>query len=146
MSERIGLSIAASVFSCAVGLAQTSPEVSNGAISQSGLNAMAALMREKANRSPEEAKVQSNLLHAMRAIAARRSGQASAVMPFIDSFIDAEAAPDGTVPIPVRAVVSDMLVDFVRGLGATNLAAFPSFDAITARMPIDNLVPVCASR
>jgi hypothetical protein len=56
-------------------------------IAQEGLNQIAAMIAEKRSRTPEEAKLDSNLLFGMRAVVARRTRQIKPQPLFVDAFV-----------------------------------------------------------
>ena len=65
-------------------------------------------------------------------------------LPFVDAFIAAEVAPDQTVQVNIRATVSEDLTNFIQSLGGREVAAFPRFDTVTARLPLDALLTLAA--
>jgi hypothetical protein len=48
------------------------------------------------------------------------------------------------VQVTIRATVSDDLTAFIRSLGASEVAVFPRFDTVTARLPLDALLTLAA--
>lgn len=111
-------------------------------ISETGMAKIAEIMAEKARRTPTENKLDSNLLYGMRAMAARRAGLAQTEAPYVASFIDGNVASDGTVEVTIRAAVSDDLLSALTAAGAQDVASFPQFDTITARLPIVELMVI----
>ncbi len=103
-----------------------------------------ALIREKQARTPTEQKLDSNLLSAARMVARRAAGDTRPAPAFVDAFIAEEVAPDRTVHVTIRAIVSDDLTAYIRSLGASEVAVFARFDTVTARLPLDALLTLAA--
>ena len=103
-----------------------------------------ALIQEKRARTPAEQKLDSSLLQAARTVARRAAGDTRPALPFVDSFIAEEVAPDRTVHVTIRATVSDDLTAYIRSLGASEVAVFARFDTVTARLPLDALLTLAA--
>jgi len=103
-----------------------------------------AMIQDKQARTPTEQKLDSNLLNAVRANASRAAGDTRPALPFVDAFIAQEVAPDQTVHVNIRATVSEDLTNFIQSLGGREVAAFPRFDTVTARLPLDALLTLAA--
>ncbi|MEO8135513.1 MAG: hypothetical protein ABI831_16230 [Betaproteobacteria bacterium] len=127
-----------------VGMAQKAPETRDQltAIPKAGLDAIAANLREKQNRTLEEKKLDSRLLHGMRAVVARQAGQANPLPPYVDEFLSANVRADNAVNVTIRATVADDLLAALEIAGGQELASFPQFDSVTVRLPITSLLAV----
>ena len=90
-----------------------------------------AAMTEKAQRTPAQRKVSSQLLHAARiARGDELAGGAAARLTAV------EVAADGTVAVDVRADVTPDLLARIDALGGTVLNSVPRYRAVRARLPL----------
>lgn len=96
----------------------------------------AAIAAEKANRTPAERKVESNLLYAVREQAGRPAVPGA---PALRSQLPVEAE---LVEVDVDARIGADLLDAVEALGGEVVSAHERFDALRARLPIDAVVPL----
>lgn len=96
----------------------------------------AAIAAEKANRTPSERKLESNLLYAVREQAGR---PAVAGAPALRSQLPVTA---DLVEVDVEARIDDALLDVVGALGGEVVSAHERFDALRARLPIDAVLPL----
>ena len=94
-------------------------------LSGAALSQMAALISDKRSRSPEEQKLDSNLLYAMRAVTQRLSANVIPRPAFVDNFIAENVGPDNTVAINVRAKVTENLLATLTNAGAQDLLHSP---------------------
>jgi Subtilase family/Fibronectin type III domain len=114
-------------------------QLSSNAMSQIG-----SLLSEKRSRTPVEQKVDSNLLFAARAIAQRTTQSATAVPTFVRTFIAENVEAGDLIPVTIRANVTEDLLSTLAGAGALDVAAFPRFDTVTAKLPVSELLVVAA--
>ena len=110
----------------------------------SGISAQAraqigALIADKANRTPVQRKIDSQLLFAGRM--ARREAIASGVQT-LDVSVPMTA--DGRVMLDVRADVSDVLLGQLRGLGAEITETWPQYRAIGLNIALDQVEAIAA--
>jgi Subtilase family len=98
----------------------------------------------KADRTLAEQKLDSTLMYAVRAFAgAENFGQIPpSVQPGIQSFIDSNVATDTTISVVIKAPVSSDLVAALRVVGSRDIAEFPQYETITARVPITALLSI----
>ncbi len=127
-------------------LAADPPPAAGGdvGISASAAAQIQAIVAEKATRTPDEAKLDSNLLYAMRSVVqASRGVTAMSQQPeYVRNFVDANVASNGTVKVTITASVSDALLAHLTALGATEINAVAQYDSITARVPVDTLLQI----
>ncbi|HEX7135647.1 MAG TPA: hypothetical protein VF228_23925, partial [Iamia sp.] len=96
---------------------------------------IAALQAEKADRSPAESKVDSNLLYAA---AEEADGTAVDGAPDLEST--AEVDRSGRTEVDITAEVDDDLLARIEDLGGEILVSVPRFDAVRVDLPVDALV------
>jgi len=113
-------------------------------IAQEGLDQIAAMMAEKRSRTPEENKLDSNLLFGMRAVVARQARQIKPQAAYVDAFVKDNVAADDTVNVTIRATVSDDLLAALKEFGGHEINAFPAYDSVTVRLPITALLTVAS--
>ncbi len=89
-----------------------------------------ALMAEKAQRTPAQRKVSSDLLHAARIGRGETIGGAAPGLSAVD------VAPDGTVTVDLRADVSPDVLERIDLLGGSVINSVPRYDAVRARIPL----------
>lgn len=105
-----------------------------GGLSAEGLQQIAALEAEKESRTPEQRKIASPLLQAVR----ESRGQQMAVgVPLERASVNADAS--GLVLVDITANVNDSLLASIQQLGGEII--FPSFEykAIRARVPLSSV-------
>ena len=103
-------------------------------ISQRALRQIQALMDEKELRSPEQLKIDSQLLYALK----QRLRQS--IAPGVDSLAAGVfVEPDGYVTVDIKAQVSRQVLARIRSLGGKVISSVDQFDAIRARMPLESL-------
>jgi Domain of unknown function (DUF4214)/Subtilase family/Fibronectin type III domain len=92
-------------------------------------------------RSPAEQKFTSNLLQAVRAVekAKALTPGADALPAYVQSFIDANVAADGTIFVVIKASVSSDLKAALEALGAREVATYAKFDTVSAVVPVSAL-------
>jgi hypothetical protein len=93
-----------------------------------------ALMRDKANRSATQQKIDSNLIYATR------MWRSVPVAEGVKS-LQTGLTPDmvGRIRVVISCSVSDSLVEIIRNLGGTSIGAYPDFNAIEANIPLVSL-------
>jgi len=104
---------------------------------QAGLDAIAAVYREKATRTAAEAKLESRLLHDLK------SGR-STVSP--SSLASANAPQDeGLVLVTIQAAtVSHELLQALTAVGARSVIQYPEGGAVTALVPLNGLLAIAS--
>lgn len=140
------MKVVARVLLCSVLLAGggiIAPEVVAGETTPIGEHAarqMRALLDEKASRTHAQLKIDSALLLELKR---RRRDPIFDALPTLQSRVEIE--PDGAVLVDIQAKVSDGLLQRIEELGGTVLSAYPRYDAIRARIPMDVLEPLAAA-
>ena len=109
-----------------------------------GLNArakvqIAALLREKAARTPVQQKINSQLIYAAKQ---HRQGFINEDAPNLKFSLELEK--DGQVKVDIDAVVSDVLLDAIRSAGGTVISSFPTDNAIRAILPQEQIEVLAA--
>jgi subtilisin-like proprotein convertase family protein len=100
---------------------------------------IAAIQAEKADRSPAEAKVDSNLLYAA---AEEAGGTAVPGAPELESTVEVDRS--GRTEVDITAEVDADLLDRIEDLGGEVLVSVPGFDAVRAEMPVEAVVELAA--
>ncbi|HEV7723307.1 MAG TPA: Ig-like domain-containing protein [Iamia sp.] len=96
---------------------------------------IAAVQADKASRTPDEAKVDSNLLYA----AAEEAGlPAVEGAPGLTSSAEVDAA--GRTEVDIAGTIDDALLDRIADLGGRVVESTPEQDAVRAIVPVDALV------
>jgi uncharacterized repeat protein (TIGR03803 family) len=114
--------------------------VSAADISVQAQREIAALLQEKATRTPTQLKLESQLIHALKT----RQGQVFAV-GVTNLQPDVQVQPDGRVLVDLKAVVTPALQDLIRANGGRIINSFSKFQAIRALVPVDQLESLAAS-
>lgn len=115
------------------------PRSQNIQISQRALRQIQALMDEKELRTPEEQKMDSQLIYALK----QRLRQS--IAPGIDNLaVGVEVETDGNVTVDIKAQVTRQVLAKIRSLGGKIISSVDQFDAIRARMPLENLEQLAA--
>ena len=101
--------------------------------SDSALEQIELLSKEKISRTPAERKIDSNLLLEIK----REQGDSLMSDPALSSMrTDITVAGDDTVEVDIKAQVSDKLLKQIRVLGGRVINSFPQDNAIRARLPL----------
>jgi len=83
-----------------------------------------------------DTKIEATLRAAARAVTAPPSPNgATALPPYVQSFIDREVAPDNTIFVVIHGAVSDDLVAAVKATRAHNVSDYRAFGQVTAEVP-----------
>ncbi len=96
---------------------------------------IAAVQAEKASRTPDEAKVDSNLLYAANEEAGLPAVEGA---PSLTSSADVD--PAGRTEVDIAGTVDDALLERIEDLGGRVVEATPEQDAVRAIVPVDELV------
>jgi hypothetical protein len=104
------------------------------AISDEALQQIQRLEEEKAARTPEQMKLDSQLLYACEEA---RKGIAAYAAPEMRS--DASVDEAGGVLVDIDAVVSPELLAYIENLGGQVVSSVPTFNAIRAQVPVGSL-------
>jgi hypothetical protein len=91
-----------------------------------------AILAEKALRTADERKMDSQVLLAMRAVA----GNPENLPIYVSDFLRQHVAEDKSIEVSIKARVSDDLLEVLKTLGASEINVLADYGAITARMPI----------
>ena len=103
-------------------------------ISQSALGQIEALMREKESRTPEQKKIDSQLLYKLK----QKRGEQ--IAPGVENLgAGVREAADGRVLLDIRAKVTPEVLEAIRQAGGEVISAHEQFDAIRAKLPLDAL-------
>jgi Subtilase family len=100
---------------------------------------IAAISAEKESRTPEQAKIDSQLLYASRM---HRGIPLGAGVPTMPSSIEVDSS--GRTTVDISAIVSDVLLGRIRSLGGTIVNSFPQYQSIRAIFPIDRVEDLAA--
>lgn len=103
------------------------------------LDQIAALQQEKRSRTPEQDKLDSQLLQAVKMA---RGEQIAEGVPTL--LTDVQVDDAGRTVVDITAHVSDALLENLRALGAEIESAFPRFRSIRAEVPLDKLEAIAA--
>ncbi len=102
-------------------------------ISQSAIRQIEALMEEKESRTPEQMKIDSQLLYRLKQKRGVR------IAPGVERLgAGVKEAADGSVLLDIRAKVTPEVLEAIRKAGEV-VYAYEQFGAIRARLPIDAL-------
>src|SRR5215813_3419915 len=103
-------------------------------ISQSAMRQIEALMEEKASRTPEQKKIDSQLLYRLKQKRGVR------IAPGVERLgVGVKEAADGSVLLDIRAKVTPEVLEAIRQAGGEVISAHEQFDAIRARLALDAL-------
>jgi hypothetical protein len=100
-------------------------------ISDSALGQIRSLIEAKLARTPEQQKIDSNLLAAIKV---NRGEAIAANAPALQPDVKLDA--DGTVLVDIEAKVTDGLLEQIKASGGTDILAFKQYNAIRARIPL----------
>src|SRR5215475_6491111 len=106
-------------------------------ISQSAMRQIEALMQEKESRTPEQKKIDSQLLYRLKQKRGVR------IAPGVERLgVGVKEAADGSVLLDIRAKVTPEVLEAIRQAGGEVISAHEQFDAIRAKLPLDALETV----
>lgn len=110
-----------------------------GQISASALKQIAALETEKANRTPVQQRIDSQLLYADK----MRRG-----IPIADGIqtlhINLDKDAQGRILVDIKAQVTDSLLQYIRDLGGNIVNSFAQYNAIRANVPLSSIESVAS--
>ncbi len=125
---------------CAFGLLAVNAGAAEGIAPTNGLTVgaqaqIAALMAEKASFTPEQLKMDSQLVFAWKR--SQNLSIAGGAVPLLRLMV----APDndGFISVDITAKVSDALLALIQSSGGTIQASHPNFNAIRAKLPIGQI-------
>ena len=94
---------------------------------------------EKESRTPQQRKIDSQLLQAMRK---RRDGE---LLPNVGGMrTGVQIDNEGFTLVDIKAKVTEAVLARIRALGGSVISSFPQYDAIRASLPIDRLEELAA--
>ena len=103
-------------------------------ISQSALRQIEALMEEKESRTPEQKKIDSQLLYRLKQKRGVR------IAPGVDRLgVGVKEAADGTVLLDINTKVTPEVLDAIKQAGGEIISAYEQFDAIRAKLSLESL-------
>ncbi len=103
-------------------------------ISQSAMRQIEALMQEKESRTPEQKKIDSQLLYRLK----QKRGER--IAPGVERLgAGVKEAADGSVMLDIRAKVTPEVLEAIRKAGGEVISAHEQFDAIRAKLAMDTL-------
>src|SRR5215831_552038 len=106
-------------------------------ISQSAMRQIEALIEEKESRTPEQKKIDSQLLYRLKQKRGVR------IAPGVERLgAGVKEAADGSVLLDIRAKVTPEVLEAIRQAGGEIVSAHEQFDAIRAKLPLDALETV----
>jgi uncharacterized repeat protein (TIGR01451 family) len=141
------LHIAACVFILLTGniaQAQTAITNSKDTIQPSAQAQIKSILAEKSSRTTAEAKLDSNLLYGLRAVSPATKGSLQTQPQFIQDFVRNNFAADLTVKVTIRAKLTVGLLAALNAASASEISPFSHYDAVTARIPVDQLLAISA--
>jgi len=137
------LLVAAGLWQFSVGLfAQTAVAVTGGpgAISASAMTEIASLLQEKANRTPAQQKMDSQLVHALK----KNRGEAFAPgAPNVQ--VDVNFETDGRVMVDIDATVTPDVLALIQAGGGTVINSMEGYKAIRAYVTLTQLETLASS-
>jgi hypothetical protein len=133
-------SVLALALPLASSLACAESAAASPAHSTHAVDRLTALITQKQHRTPFEAKLDSNLLYALRAVLTRQLGTVDALPEFVDAFIDHNVeGADRMIAVTIRARVSADLLAMLAVAGGRNIESYASYQQLTATVPITSL-------
>ena len=111
------------------------------AISQNALGQISALLSEKASWTPVQAKLDSELIHAVK----NHRGQVFAA-GVSNQQLDVNVQPDGRVLVDITANVSSNLLLLIKQDGGQVVNSFPQFRAVRAMVNLNQLETLAGSQ
>ena len=103
-------------------------------ISQSAMRQIEALIEEKESRTPEQKKIDSQLLYRLKQKRGVR------IAPGVERLgAGVKEAADGSVLLDIRAKVTPEVLEAIRQAGGEVISAHEQFDAIRAKLSLDAL-------
>lgn len=132
LSRTLKLAGAFVMFSCAYALAQDTPLLNENTVKQ-----LQAIEADKANRSPTQSKISSDLLGAIKA--QRREpivGDAPALKPTAHTL---QTLQDGQISVDIKGNMTLALQSFIESQGGQVTVNLPQYQAITAKIPLDKV-------
>jgi hypothetical protein len=109
-----------------------------------GLAQIQAILLEKATRTPDENKLDSNLLLAMRAVQRRNFGVLQTESAHVASFVQEHVASDSTVHVSIQGTLGEDLPGQLAALGARDVKGVRTYGEIIARVQIADLLTIAA--
>lgn len=109
-----------------------------------GLAQIQAILLEKATRSPDENKLDSNLLLGMRAAQRRSFGVLQTEPSYVASFVREHVALDNTVHVSIQGALGDDLPGKLAAIGARDLKGSMTHGELAARVPLFDLLTIAA--
>ncbi len=99
-----------------------------------------AIIQDKASRTPAQRKISSQLLYELK------RGRADPLFSAVPGLrTNVEVAPDGTTLVDIKAQVTDDLLNRIGALGGSVINSFPRYNAIRARIPLDQVETLAES-
>ncbi len=145
--ENVMHSLASRVFALSWGLVlvATAASAQVESLPPAGLAQIDAYTAEKLARTPTEAKLSSQLLHAMRALAGQPPVPGlSGPIPGVQQFIATRVAADATVQVTIQGDINSGLLAAIAAAGGTQIDPYPQYSRVTARLPLNSLLAVAA--
>ncbi len=109
--------------------------------SETAMRQIAALLQEKESRTPEQKKIDSQLLLKLKQ---QRGDDLSPELRQMNIAIDSDAG--GRVLLDIKAKVTPELLDAIKANQGEVVSAYEKHDAVRARIPLRNLEAVAALR
>jgi Calx-beta domain/Domain of unknown function (DUF4214) len=108
--------------------------------SEAVVQQIAALQTEKANRTPVQNKINSQLLYALK-----RRNNDPAMASLKSLVIGADVDANGRTLVDITANVSDSLLNTLKAGGATIMDSLPEYRSVRAEISLDSLEAIAAS-
>ena len=109
-------------------------EVRAQQIAPSAQRQIAALLSEKASRTPAQRKMSAHLVHASKILRGQPVHPDLPIPPGALAAVHLDAG--NHVEVDVRAEITSALLEYVRSLGGTVVNSFPQYHSMRARLPL----------
>ena len=103
-----------------------------------------AILAEKATRTADENKLDSNLLYGLRAVQRRSIGLARVEPDYVDAFVRQHVAADDSVLVSIQGNLGADLRGYLAERGARQLRGSEAHGELTAQVPILALMDIAA--
>jgi uncharacterized repeat protein (TIGR01451 family) len=108
-------------------------------LSQNALSQIQALIEEKESRTPEQQKIDSQLLYKLK------QDRGEQIAPGVEKLaVGVRENADGGVLVDIRAKVTPEVLEAIRQFGGEVVSAFEQFKAIRAKLPLEALETIAS--
>jgi hypothetical protein len=95
------------------------------------------ILRDKAARTPAQQKISSRLLYAVRLYGGELKS-----MEDLKRRSSVKVDADGTTLVDIKAQVTEAVLARIEAVGGKIISSFPEYQAIRARIPLDQIEPL----